>query len=284
MTTGPSRATAAGTAYLDLRKLAQDTGRPTDELLQLYALEGFLDRLTSSQHAHDLVLKGGVLLAAFDTRRPTRDIDFAAIDIDGDLASLRTITNAILSINLDDGLKFDPTATTIESIRDEDSYSGARAKISGTLSTAQIRFHVDFNFGDPLWPTPQPTQLPRLLGGPPINILGCRVELILAEKIITALQRGTANTRWRDFVDIAELARRDINSEDLAESIRRVAAFRQVQLSPLSNTLEGFGEHAQSRWAAWRRKQQLNDTPESFAALLDIVIAFSDQHLGRVQQ
>ena len=119
---------------------------------------------------------------------------------------------------------------------------------------------------------------------PPINILGCRVELILAEKIITALQRGTANTRWRDFVDIAELARRDINSEDLAESIRRVAAFRQVQLSPLSNTLEGFGEHAQSRWAAWRRKQQLNDTPESFAALLDIVIAFSDQHLGRVQQ
>ena len=86
MTNRPSRSTAAGTAYLDLRKLARDTKRPTDELLQLYALEGFLDRLTASQHAQHLIFKSGVLLAAFDTRRPTRDIDFAATDIDGDLA------------------------------------------------------------------------------------------------------------------------------------------------------------------------------------------------------
>jgi hypothetical protein len=38
--------------------------RATDELLALYALEGFLDRLSSSPRADDLVLKGGVLLAA----------------------------------------------------------------------------------------------------------------------------------------------------------------------------------------------------------------------------
>lgn len=280
MTARPSRATAAGTAYLDLRKLARDSGRPTDELLQLYALEGFLDRLATSQHADKLVLKGGVLLAAFNTRRPTRDIDFAASDIDGDLASLRAITNEILAINLHDGLRFDQTATAIEPIREEDIYAGARAKILGTLSTAQVRFHVDFNIGDPLWPEPQPIQLPRLLGGTPITIAGYRVELILAEKIVTALQRGTANTRWRDFVDIAELSNREINSDDLAESIKRVAAFRQVELSPLSETLKGFADLAQSRWAAWRRKQRLNDTPESFADLLDDVIAFSDPHLS----
>jgi hypothetical protein len=39
--------------------------------LQLYALEGFLDRLSGSSHAGRFVLKGGVLLAAFDARRPT---------------------------------------------------------------------------------------------------------------------------------------------------------------------------------------------------------------------
>jgi predicted nucleotidyltransferase component of viral defense system len=49
----------------------------TDELIQLYALEGFLDRLSKSRFAENFVLKGGVLLAAFDARRPTRDIDFA---------------------------------------------------------------------------------------------------------------------------------------------------------------------------------------------------------------
>ena len=61
MTTRPTRATPGGRAYLDLRKAASEAGRPTDELLQLYALEGLLDRLVGSAHADRFVLKGGVL-------------------------------------------------------------------------------------------------------------------------------------------------------------------------------------------------------------------------------
>lgn len=60
----PTRATVDGRAYLDLRSLAHSQHRPTDELQQLYALEGFLARLAESPHAEQLVLKGGVLLAA----------------------------------------------------------------------------------------------------------------------------------------------------------------------------------------------------------------------------
>jgi hypothetical protein len=69
----PTRATVAGRAYLDLRNLARSQRRPTDEFHQLYALEGFLARLAASAHADKSVLKGGVLLAAYDARRPTRD-------------------------------------------------------------------------------------------------------------------------------------------------------------------------------------------------------------------
>ena len=64
----PTRNTPDGDAYLDLQQLAKADGRATDELLALYALEGFLDRLSSSPRADDLVLKGGVLLAAYDTQ------------------------------------------------------------------------------------------------------------------------------------------------------------------------------------------------------------------------
>jgi hypothetical protein len=39
-----SNGTLAGRRYLDLQKEAKRTGRPTDELIQLYALEYFLDR------------------------------------------------------------------------------------------------------------------------------------------------------------------------------------------------------------------------------------------------
>lgn len=37
--------------------------------------------------------------------------------------------------------------------------------------------------------------------------------MVLAEKIVTAIQRGTANTRWRDFVDIVALS----DSADLTQ-------------------------------------------------------------------
>jgi hypothetical protein len=43
-----SHGTPAGDAYLDLKTLAQRTDRPTEELLQLYVLEGFLARLAES--------------------------------------------------------------------------------------------------------------------------------------------------------------------------------------------------------------------------------------------
>lgn len=61
MTQRPARATAAGRAYLDLQNFDRRDRRPTDELLQIDALEGFLARLAASEHADGLVLKGGVL-------------------------------------------------------------------------------------------------------------------------------------------------------------------------------------------------------------------------------
>ena len=64
----PTRATVAGRTYLDLQNLARRQGRPTDEFHQIYALEGLLARLVVSPHADKLVLKGGVLLAAYETR------------------------------------------------------------------------------------------------------------------------------------------------------------------------------------------------------------------------
>lgn len=72
-----TKETTAGRKYLELQREARQTGRPTDELIQLYALECCLDRLAHSEYVQNFVLKGGVLLAALNARRPTRDIDFA---------------------------------------------------------------------------------------------------------------------------------------------------------------------------------------------------------------
>jgi hypothetical protein len=102
--------------------------------------------------------------------------------------------------------------------------------------------------------------------------------MVLAEKIVTAVDRGDQNTRWRDFVDIAAItASRRILGADLHHAIDTVAAHRAVVPQPLADILDGYPVLAQSRWRAWRHKQRLEaSTPDRFADLIDACTAFAD--------
>lgn len=75
-------------AYRALQREARTTRRTTQELLELYALEGVLARLSRSPLRDQFVLKGGVLLAAFGNRRPTKDVDLAALGVSNDVDSI----------------------------------------------------------------------------------------------------------------------------------------------------------------------------------------------------
>ncbi len=135
--TAPSRATRAGQAYLDLRVKARNGRRPVDELLQFYVLESFLARLADSRYADQLILKGGVLLAAFGERRPTRDIDLQAHTLDNDVETVRVVICEVAARRLDDGVSFDVADATAAVIRDEDAYRGVRVTMKAELATAR---------------------------------------------------------------------------------------------------------------------------------------------------
>lgn len=275
-----TRATVAGRVYLDLQNLARRWGRPTDELHQIYALEGFLVRLSTSSYSARLVLKGGVLLAAYDTRRPTRDVDLQGQHLPNDVENVLEIVREIASIEVDDGLSFDVAGAMAETIRDDEEYSGVRVTIGGRLATAQLKFHVDVNVGDPISPAPVMIDLPRLLEGS-VALVGYPLSMIHAEKVMTAVQRGQVNTRWRDFADVYALARRhDVDGGELTAALARVADHRQIRSAPLCGILDGFAGQAQRRWGAWRRKHRLDERlPEDFRSVLDLVIAFADPAL-----
>jgi hypothetical protein len=50
-----------------------------------------------------------------------------------------------------------------------------------------------------------------------------------------------------------------------------------VQLLPLVEVLANYGEIGQQRWAAWRRRQRLEDRlPEQFGDVISTVIDFAD--------
>jgi Nucleotidyl transferase AbiEii toxin, Type IV TA system len=248
-----------------------------DELLQLYVLEGFLGRLVVSPLAEQFVLKGGVLLAAFGERRPTRDVDLRTQALDNEAETVRTAVCEIAAIDLDDGLSFDVKTAKADVIRDEDASMGVRVTMSALLATARPHFHVDVSGGDPITPAPMTVRIPRLLGGE-VVVRGYPLAMVHAEKIVTAISRGTANTRWRDFADVYLLARHhSINGAELVGSIRDVADHRRVALVALAGVLDGYGNIGQQRWVAWRRRQRLEDRlPERFGELLDAVIDFGD--------
>jgi predicted nucleotidyltransferase component of viral defense system len=279
--THPTRATVSGRAYLDVQNLARRTGRPTDELHQLYALEGLLARLAVSPYRDRLVLKGGVLLAAYDARRPTRDIDLQAQRLPNGLEDVLDMVRQTAAVPIEDGLMFDPETARARPIRDEEAYGGVRVELTGTLASARLALHVDVNVGDPVHPAPSEVVVPRLLGGA-LVVRGYPLPMVLAEKIVTAVQRGIANTRWRDYADLYSLSRRhDLDGTVLQEAVAVVASHRQASLLPLAEVLQGYAPLAQSRWTAWRRRQRLEThLPADFAAVLAQVTGFADPILN----
>jgi hypothetical protein len=276
----PTRQDSSGRAFLDLQNLAKRQGRDTGELLTIYALEGFLARLAASPRTGDFVLKGGVLLAAYDARRPTRDVDLLATALSNDLTIALAAVREIAGTDIGDGLHFETDAATAQTIRDEDAYTGIRVAITARLATAILPIHIDINVGDPVSPPPGPIALPRLLGGT-ITITGYPIAMVHAEKIVTAIQRGTANTRWRDFADIYLLStRQPVEGTDLQQALSAVAAAREATLVPLENRLRGYPGLAQRRWAAWVRKYRLSEAvPNDFSHALEHIYAFADPAL-----
>lgn len=267
----PTHGTTAGARYLSLRKHARARGRPTAELLQLYALEGFLVRLERSEHRSRLVLKGGVLLAAFDLRRPTRDIDFLALEVDNEPAAVGRLIGEVAAVEVDDGLEFLVEALGTSVTRDDDIYPGVRVRLPVLLATARLRLQVDVNVGDPVVPGALPTAIPTILPGTGPTVLAYPRAMVLAEKLVTALQRGAANTRWRDFADLHLLTAADLcDGRQVVPSIAAVASHRGVTLAPLGVVLSGLPTRAQARWESWRKQHGLADqVPRSFGELLD---------------
>lgn len=266
----PTHADLAGATYLALQRLARAQGRAAAELLQLYVLESFLRRLVRSRHDERLVLKGGLLLAAFDLRRATRDIDLLALRTDNDPKAVERLIVEVASVEVEDGVVFLPETINAGTIRDGDVYPGVRAVLEARLATARIKFSVDVNVGDPVVPAPARTAVPGLLGDEPINVLAYPKSMVVAEKLVTALQRGRASTRWRDFADLFALVAGALPEAEVIEALRAVASHRGVSLRPLAEVLSGMPYEAQRLWAIWRARHGAEArVPEDFAAVLD---------------
>ena len=274
--------------FHQIQRKARDAGvtasrqPPTAEYLTRHALESFLDRLTKTDHEQDFVLKGGVLLAAYGARRPTKDIDAEAISSTVTAGTIARIVSDIAAVEADDGVEFDLRSLDVQEIREESEYPGLRVRVNVSIGSFTGRVVWDISTGDPIVPTPKMVTVPRVLGDP-IKMLGYAPETVLAEKGVTIQERGTTSTRWRDYVDIVRLAAMyDTDDELLLASAQAVADYRGVDLSSVGPMLAGYGSIAQPKWAAWRRKEGLEEVcDESLDAQVAAVATVLDPIFAR---
>lgn len=276
----PTRQTPAGRAYLDLQNQARRENRTTQELLTLYVLERWLARLAASPHASSFVLKGGMLLAVFDARRPTADADLLARNLANDQATVAGRVNDIAQLTLteDDGVTYLAETITTQTIRDDADYAGVRIAMDCDVATARVKLKLDINIGDPITPAPAFVELPSQLPGmPAVRILGYPIETVLAEKTSTAIALGEANTRVRDYADLHVLTgRHSLRFDTVRAALVATTRYRGVALRPLSEVAGQLGTLRQASYEAFRRRLGSDDLPVAFSDVVASVIRFAD--------
>ena len=257
---------------------ARSDRRPFNELLQYYAMERFLYRLSQSVHAGRFILKGALMLRVWRSPelRPTMDIDMLGITSNEEADIVAQIRD-ILTVDLEaDGLTFDPDSIRAERITEDADYEGIRIRFLFALGSARIHMQIDIGFGDVVYPEPEESELPTMLDSPAPRLLCYSRESTIAEKLEAMVKLGVLNSRMKDFYDIWLLSRQfDFTGADLAKAVRLTFERRGTALAAeIEAFTEPFILAKQTQWAAFRKRLGQDYVPASFGDIVAQVEGF----------
>ena len=259
---------------------ARETGRPFNELLQYFAMERFLYRLSNSPYADSFVLKGALMLTVWEAplTRQTLDIDLLG-RIDNRIDTIVRVTKEICRQEVEpDGVVFDIATIGAERIAEDADYGGIRVRFRGSLGTARIVMQLDIGFGDVVIPSPGPTKYPVLLDLPAPHLLGYSRESTIAEKFEAMAKLGILNSRMKDFFDLWLMSRAfDFDGATLAEAILKTFSTRgtKIPAEPIALT-DAFAEDATkaAQWRGFLRRNRLSEAPKDLTEVIMSIGAF----------
>lgn len=257
-------------------KAAQDK-RPFAELLQYYAMERFLYRLTQSEHVDQFVLKGALMLRVWQSPqfRPTMDIDMLG-KTSNDVNDICAQVTDVISVEADDGLIFDTDTICGERIKEDADYEGVRVHFIGTLDNARVNMQIDVGFGDIIYPEPIEAELPTILDSPAPRLLCYSRESAIAEKFEAMIKLGELNSRMKDFYDIWLLSRQfEFDGSVLAEAIRLTLKNRDTEIPDVITAFtEEFIRAKNKQWTAFHKRLGQEHVPGDFAEVVADVEMF----------
>jgi predicted nucleotidyltransferase component of viral defense system len=257
---------------------ARATGRPFSELLQYFAMERFLYRLSKSRYADKFVLKGALMLTAWKAPRlrPTMDIDLLG-RTDNGVAAMIAIVKEVCAqpVDNDDGMVFEVGTVTGERIAEAAEYEGVRLRFQGTLGTARVPMQLDVGFGDIVVPAAVRMKYPTILDLPAPELLAYSKESAVAEKLEAMVKLGELNSRMKDLFDIWLLARSfDFEGAKLRDAITKTFKRRGTPIPhdvPVALTEKFAGNRQkQAQWAGFVRRIKLPDVLPLSALIEDL--------------
>ena len=247
-----------------LLTLAKQRGDDYSLLLNRFALERLLLRISTSPHANRFLLKGALLFALWydEPHRPTRDADLLGFGAD-DEANLIATFRDIAAMEVGDGIVFDLESVKADAIREGNTYGGTRITLVARIGSTRCALQIDVGFGDAVTPEPQTIAYPTLLKDFQAPTLRAYpVYTVIAEKYQAMVMLGQANSRMKDFYDLAVIARRsELDGATLAAALAATFARRQTALPserPLALTSQFSQDPAKRRqWQAFLNKNRI---------------------------
>lgn len=215
-----------------IRSLAEKKNLKSQEVLQIYFFERFLERLSKSNYKNNFVIKGGFLISSLIgiENRTTMDMDTTIKGIPLKEEKIKEIVDEIININVDDGIKFE--IKDISYIREEDEYENFRISLIANVGKTKNPMKLDLTTGDAITPREIEYIYPCIFNKEDIKIMAYPLETILAEKYETIIRRNITTTRMRDFYDLYtlyKLKKDEIDYKILKEAIERTSKKRGSQ-------------------------------------------------------
>ena len=258
----------------------QTKGADYNLILLRFVQERFLYRLSLSAYRENFFLKGGALLFAHErfAARPTRDMDFLGDHISRDKENIKRIMHEICSIECEeDGMTFECGEDEIwlEDITVEKEYNGTRVHMTAHMDTIVQQFSIDVGFGDVIVPQPAQLDYPLLIEGlPAVNVEAYSLETVVAEKFQTMIDRGTINSRMKDFFDVYTILKADkVDEALLKEAVAEVFANRGTEMDADNVVFsDSFAQDGmrQTMWKAYLKKIKYKDELP-FTEVMDVV-------------
>ena len=257
---------------------ARNQKRPFNEIVQYYAMERFLYRLSQSNHANCFILKGALMLQVWNSpvSRPTMDIDLLGKTRNKEEDIVVQLKEIIALPVEPDGLLFNSHSIQTEQITEDADYEGIRVRFRGQLDSVKINLQIDIGFGDVVYPGPEQSTLPTVLDFPAPKLLSYTRESAIAEKFEAMVSHGFLNSRMKDFYDIWLLCRQfDFDGEKLTEAIRLTFEQRKRNIPEKVQSFEkSFIDAKQVQWTAFCKRLQQHHVPLSFQDIISTIEAF----------